>query len=214
MDTTHSPETPHAYLRKAARREMIAEAARRIIAEKGVEGLRTRDVAERAAINISTLHFHVKSKAALIALVAETSRDAFLALLPPDPDPAGDPRAQLRAEAQVYHDSLRDRPDLSVCFARLALAAPDNPAVAAMIAEFTGQWADRFRQILAKGRDRGIFRADMDPLAAALMLSGALTAFGRSATPVLRFYWPVFDEAERGLLAPGQGGGDTTEPRG
>ena len=47
------------------RRAAIARAARELIVEKGVEGLRTRDIAERVGINIATLHYHVPSKEAL-----------------------------------------------------------------------------------------------------------------------------------------------------
>lgn len=196
-----SPRT-QPYVRSEDRREMIADAARALIAEKGVEGLRTRDVAARVGINISTLHFHVKSKAGLLELVARSSRDAYLAMLPPDPDPAGDPLVQLRAEAQVYFDSLRDRPDLSICFARLALAAPGDPVLAAMIEEFTTGWGDRFRRILTHGRDQGVFRANLDPVAGATMVAGTLTAFARRGEPVLRMYWAVYEEIERSLLAP------------
>ncbi len=39
------------------RRAEIAAAARALIVEKGVEGLRTRDIAERVGINIATLHY-------------------------------------------------------------------------------------------------------------------------------------------------------------
>lgn len=70
----------HPYLRKDDRREMIAQAARAVILENGYAALRTLDVAARVLINVSILHFHVANKAALVALVAETARDAFLDL--------------------------------------------------------------------------------------------------------------------------------------
>src|SRR4029079_7656142 len=54
------------------RRAAIAKAARELIVEKGVEGLRTRDVAERVGINVATMHYHVPTKEALFELVAES----------------------------------------------------------------------------------------------------------------------------------------------
>jgi AcrR family transcriptional regulator len=54
------------------RRAAIAKAARELIAEKGVEGLRTRDIADRVGINVATMHYHVPTKEALIELVAES----------------------------------------------------------------------------------------------------------------------------------------------
>ena len=61
------------------RRLAIARAARAIIVEKGLEGLRMRDIAARVGINIATLHYHVPSKEALVALVAESLRRDFRA---------------------------------------------------------------------------------------------------------------------------------------
>ncbi|MDB5535826.1 MAG: TetR/AcrR family transcriptional regulator, partial [Devosia sp.] len=43
------------------RKVAIALAARALIVEKGMEGLRTRDIADRVGINIATLHYHVPS---------------------------------------------------------------------------------------------------------------------------------------------------------
>ncbi|WP_444461297.1 TetR/AcrR family transcriptional regulator [Rhodobacter capsulatus] len=201
--TEQTPLQP--YLRQDRRREMIAAAAQALILEKGAAALRTRDVAARVGINISTLHFHVATKSGLLRLVAETTRAAFCALLPPAPDPARPARDQLRAEVQAYHDSLRDRPELAACFAQLAQIAPSEPEIGALIAEFTRGWCGRYAEILGLGRAQGVFRADLDPLPAALMITGALTAFGPRGPAGLALFWPVFTEIERGLIARPQG---------
>ncbi|MGD9919011.1 MAG: TetR/AcrR family transcriptional regulator [Paenirhodobacter sp.] len=194
----------HAYIRKDARRAMIAEAARALILEEGYAALRTRTVAARVGINISTLHFHVANKAELVALVADSTRDAFLARLPPAPDPARPARAQLRAEAQAYHDSLRDAPELAACFAQLRQIAGTEPEIAAKLEDFAQGWCQRHVEILAIGRAQGVFRADLAPLPAALALTGALTAFAARGPGGRAMFWPVFDEIERGFLAPGR----------
>lgn len=190
----------HAYLRKNERRAMIAEAAQTLILKKGYAALRTRDVAARVGINISTLHFHVPTKAALIALVAEVTRDSFFALLPPAPDPAQPARAQLRAEAQAYHDSLRDRPELAACYTQLQQIAATEPDVADMLDSFAQGWCQRYAEVLAIGRAQGVFRANLVPLPAALAITGALTAFGPRGAEGLAMFWPVFEELERGFL--------------
>ncbi|SOC19728.1 TetR/AcrR family transcriptional regulator [Rhodobacter maris] len=194
-------EQKHPYLRKDERRAMIAEAARGLILEKGYAALRTRDVASRVGINPSTLHFHVPTKASLVALVAETTRESFLALLPPAPDPARPALVQLRAETTAYHDSLRDHPELAACFAQLRQIAGTEPEVAELLDTFTQAWCQRYVEILTIGLTQGVFRADLKPLPAALALTGALTAFGPRAPDGLAMFWPVFDEIERGFLA-------------
>ncbi len=50
-------------------KERILRIAKELFAHKGFEGARTRDIAEQAGINISTLHFHWKSKEELYAAV-------------------------------------------------------------------------------------------------------------------------------------------------
>jgi len=196
------------YIRKDGRRAMIAEAARALILEKGIAALRTRDVAARVGINISTLHFHVPSKAALIDLVATSTRDSFLELLPSSPDPALPARDQLRAEAQAYHDSLRDRPELAACFTQLGQLAGTEPAVATALEDFAQGWCQRYVEILAIGRDQSVYRADLQALPAALAITGALTAFGPRGPDGLAMFWPVFEEIERGFLARPQDEGD------
>lgn len=189
------------YLRKDERLAMIAEAARSLILENGYAALRTRDVAARVGINISTLHFHVPTKAALIMLVAETTRDSFLALLPSAPDPSRPARAQLRAEAQAYHDSLRDLPQLAACHTQLRQITGIEPQVADLLDAFAHGWCQRYAEILAIGQAQGVFRPGLVPFPAALAITGALTAFGLRRPDGLAMFWPVFDEIEGGFLA-------------
>src|SRR3954470_10696985 len=59
------------------RRAELVEAAYQLIAEKGIEGLRTRDVAARVGINISTLHYHFDTKEKLIAGVVDYATHLF-----------------------------------------------------------------------------------------------------------------------------------------
>lgn len=195
------PTSQKSYHRHDARRRMIGEAARLLIFENGLAALRTRDVAARVGINISTLHFHVPSKAALLELVAVTTRDCFLGLLPAVPDPDLPALDQLRAESCAYHDSLRDRPELSSCYVQLALNSGAGSSVAEKLEAFSREWCQRYVDILTIGLRQGVFRADLDPLPAALALTGGLSAFGFRGPGQLELFWPVFNELERGLLS-------------
>lgn len=62
-------------------KERILEVAEKLFAQKGFEGTRTREIAEQASINISTLHFHWKSKEDLYTAVyqRQVARRAKLA---------------------------------------------------------------------------------------------------------------------------------------
>src|SRR5437763_7616942 len=65
--TTHGDE----------RRRSLVLAAYDLIAEKGFEELRTRDVAMRAGVNIATLHYYFASKEDLIEGVVDYLLDLF-----------------------------------------------------------------------------------------------------------------------------------------
>ncbi len=66
--------------RASATRERLLEAAILEIADKGIGGIRTRSVAERAGVNSALIHYHFKS---MDDLVAEATATAFSALAEP-----------------------------------------------------------------------------------------------------------------------------------
>src|ERR1700757_4991719 len=55
----------------AGRRDSLGRAAFACLAADGFEGLRTRSVADRAGVNIATLHYYFPTKEALIGGVAD-----------------------------------------------------------------------------------------------------------------------------------------------
>jgi AcrR family transcriptional regulator len=68
MVTSHK-KTSRAQNPQPATKDRILQAAEELFAQKGYEGTRTRDIAEQVGINISTLHFHWKSKEELYTAV-------------------------------------------------------------------------------------------------------------------------------------------------
>src|SRR5215831_143100 len=61
-----------------SRRAALVRAAYDLIAAHGLEGLRTRDIAARAGVNVATLHYYFPTKEALIAGVAEHLAQQFI----------------------------------------------------------------------------------------------------------------------------------------
>src|ERR1700733_4964394 len=77
----------------------LLEATFDVIAEVGFEGLRTRAVAERAGVNIATLHYYFPGKQALIEGLAQFLGAKFVLLHGPAPEPSGFPAVdRLRQE--------------------------------------------------------------------------------------------------------------------
>jgi len=162
------------------RRAAIARAARALIVEKGVEGLRTRDIAERVGINIATLHYHVPTKEALIGLVAETMKNEFRV------QSIVRPRAHLSAVERLEHEfydfqeMFAAQPEIIIVMSELNERSRRDPAVNAAMAPLRGHWHGMVADIFADGRAEGSFRADIDPQPAATIFIGALLAFCRS----------------------------------
>src|SRR5271154_7552512 len=71
------------------RRKSLLQAAFDVIASSGFEGLRTRAVAERAGVNIATLHYYFPTKQALVEGVAQFLGAKFVLLHGPAPAPSG-----------------------------------------------------------------------------------------------------------------------------
>ncbi len=180
------------------RRRQIALAARALIVERGFEGLRTRDIAERVGINVATLHYHVPSKEALVELVAESLRAEFMAQHERRPREGLSPLELLRQEIADFRDVELERPELHQVMVELAERARRDEKIAAVIRPMQAYWHSQLADILARGRDDGSFRADIDPPAAASMVIGAMIS-ARKRDDNIEFFDRVAAEIERSL---------------
>src|SRR5689334_13927917 len=69
------------------RREELVQAAFKQIAERGFEGLRTRDVSAEVGVNVATLHYYFPTKEALIKAVLDQAMARFRTTLEPHGSP-------------------------------------------------------------------------------------------------------------------------------
>lgn len=164
----------------AGRAAEIALAARELIAERGFEGLRTRDIAARVGINVATLHYHVPSKERLIELVARSLRDDFVAQNAARPRDGLPALEQLRLEFLDFRETLVETPEIFVVMTELTERARRDDKVRAVVGPMLAFAHGELGRILALGRDEGTFRADLDPEAGALMIFGTMVATQRS----------------------------------
>jgi len=153
------------------RRRQIVETAFDTIAEKGFEGLRTRDVAERVGINSATLHHYFPTKEALVEGVAEHLERLYARTRAPTRE---DALGKLRQEFADVAYFRREHPRTWTVSREFMLRAPRDPTVAAVIARLNERWRASVEQVLTEGRDAGVFHAMRDPAAAAAAVVGAL----------------------------------------
>jgi AcrR family transcriptional regulator len=191
-------------VRRAAESRLaeIAAAARSLIAERGFEGLRTRDIADRVGINVATLHYHVPTKERLIEIVAQSMRDDFIAQSKARPRDGLSPLEELKLELSDSRATTRDTPELYTVFTELMERARRDPRVDAAIRPMQQHWHQQLVDIFTRGRRDGSFRPDIDPRAAALVMMGALIASLRPHIQSLVHFDRIADELLRCFVNP------------
>jgi AcrR family transcriptional regulator len=174
--TARGAHTP----RGEAQREALARAAFELIAERGFEGLRTRDVAARAGVNIATLHYYFATKEDLIRAVVLMLQERFANVRPLYGEPgAAEPLEELRREFSDAAYQARAIPETFIVLFELYLRGLRDPAIRAILQALDAQWQEHIGTYLADGVRAGIFRADLDvPTTAAALITfvkGSLT---------------------------------------
>lgn len=179
------------------RKVAIALAARALMVEKGLEGLRTRDIAQRVGINIATLHYHVPSKEALIALVAESIRTDFRNQSLRRRREGKSGLQLLRMEFEDFRETVTETPELIIILIGLVERGRRDKAIGCIISPLYEFWRSQFVEIFRLGTADGSFRPSVDPDAAALIVTGALSDYWRAWTPCRVSIDAIFSELER-----------------
>lgn len=175
------------------RQNTLARIALTMLAERGFEGLRVRDVANAAGINIATLHYYFPTKEDLIAAVGEEIYQQFLSVTAPVAESSQvTPDRQLR---QVFLDMQHqfDRvPDLFVALHELQLRAHRDEAVRQVVRQIHGRWQSHMEGIYKAGIQQNIFRPDIDPAQAAITIIATLSGISLQAVskePTAELTW-------------------------
>ena len=148
------------------RRDALVSAAYRLLAERGFEGLRTRDVAGAVGLNIATLHYYFPTKEALVRGVVEHALGRFRATLS-----AGDrPTDLLRSHFDGLRRLSRQEPELFAVMGELALRAARDKGIAAIIHETDQVWHATLRGLLRRAQKDGSVDPKLDVNDAAALI--------------------------------------------
>lgn len=141
------------------RRQELVDAAFQCIAERGMEGLRLRSVAEAVGIDHSTLHHHFATKQALVSAVVEYVTRQFWATLPAE----GGPAEQLRHHLAALGRMIRQRPALFIVLAELDLRGPRDPAVGQVLERVEAGWRDGLAEVWRHGTRQRVWATGLAP---------------------------------------------------
>src|SRR5260221_10542589 len=156
------------------RSKQLIEIAYRLIAQKGLEGLRTRDVAEVAGIDTGTLHYHFPSKEALVQAVVEHLVEDFRANRVGTSARPANALEELRDEIFDVVSRVRESPEQLVVMLDLTVRASRDRAVAEILGRTEQDWIAILTGFLTRGVEQGVFRADMRPETEAILLRAQL----------------------------------------
>ena len=152
------------------RRGALVRAAFNQIAERGFEGLRTREVAREAGVNIATLHYYFPTKEKLIEGVVEHAMDRFRTTLAPH----GSPADQLRNHLRSVKSLVQEEPRLGVVMGELALRSARDPGIARIMRETNEAWHRAVRGLLRRAVKEGNLRPEMNSDEVAAMVVATL----------------------------------------
>jgi AcrR family transcriptional regulator len=149
------------------RQEALVQAAYGLLAERGFEGLRTRDVAGKVGVNIATLHYYYPTKEKLIRGVVGYAMGRFRSTL----QPAGSPGEQLRAHFAGIRRLARNEPELFVVMGELAMRGRRDRAIAAIVRDVDATWQKMLTVLLRYAAKEGAIAsaAKADDLAALIV---------------------------------------------
>jgi len=181
----------------ADRRGELVRAAFDLIADKGLEGLRTRDIAAAVGINISTLHYHFATKEALLAGVVEHVMQLFKSLHAPLP-PGATPLDELRHLIAGQARDRRAESRVDVVMHELMLRSRRDPQVRTAFESLMRIWRAVVEAIVARCVRDHLVRDDLDPRT----VSAVVTSFLIGANMQLGITPATFafDAAAQGLV--------------
>ncbi len=154
------------------RREELVLAAYRQIAERGFEGLRTRDVAGEVGVNIATLHYYFPTKESLIRAVLDHAMSRFLTTL----EPHGSPSAQLRNHLRAVRNLMLEEPELGSVMAELALRSVRDESIRTILDDVYDGWHTTMRGLLRRAVKEGGLRREAESDGVAALIIATLTA--------------------------------------
>ena len=175
MSTSRTPTTRRIAQQTASsdeQRQKLIQSAYNLIAEKGMAGLRIREVASHIGLNHATLLYYFPTKEALIKGVVDYCAHQFDALQAPNASAdLTTPHRQLyqRYLADLAYQ-LREVPELFLVLDELLLYARRDPDTHKVLSNAIAYWQQSLTTLFEHDITQGRFHADLDARGAALMV--------------------------------------------
>jgi AcrR family transcriptional regulator len=150
--------------RQPNKRAELVDAAGRLIAEKGVRGLRVEEVAELAGVAVSLIYYHFDDRSGLLQAAMEQADERAPSWELRTPDP------KRTAYSQLFDVLLRElgpgaaiKRDVTV-WHEVTASAVFDPDLRPRVAKTTRLWTDLVAEQIRAGQEDGSIRADVAPV--------------------------------------------------
>lgn len=163
----------HAERRREAE-SRIVQAAFDIVAKRGVDQLTLAEAGEEAGYSRALPAHYFSSREALLAAVAEHAVKVYRRRVVEKNLPTAAGLEPILTGIAFYMDDSRSWPKRLKAFHEVINAALRWPSIADVAARLNQESVDRFAQQIRGAQELGQIRADIDPVAEAIVVSGAI----------------------------------------
>ncbi|MFZ3570047.1 TetR/AcrR family transcriptional regulator [Streptomyces sp. BH097] len=149
----------------------ILRAAARLIARRGVRGLRVEEVSAEAGVSTALIYYHFKGRAGLLRATLEFINQRAVDYTDAALKTAADPRTRL---TDLLLLELRDDPEVrenSAAWGELRATAVFDPDLREQLAAASARWADDVANLIREAQGSGLAAPETDPEAAAERLT-------------------------------------------
>jgi AcrR family transcriptional regulator len=163
----------HAERRREAETRIV-QAAFEIVARRGVDQLTLAEAGEEAGYSRALPAHYFENREALLAAVAEHAVKNYRRRLSERNVLADGGADSLLATIAFYLDDSRGWPKKLRAFHEIMNAGLRWPSIAEVVARLDQEWIDRVAAQIRTAQRRGDIRADIDPVAEAVAICGAM----------------------------------------
>ncbi|GAA2566777.1 MULTISPECIES: TetR/AcrR family transcriptional regulator [Streptomyces] len=159
----------------------------RLIAEHGFHAVRVADIARACATSSAAIHYHFPGRAELLEAAVRWCMDEDTSHRAARLAGADDAAAELRQLLALQTPRTEQQRRQWAVWLDLWAEAARSTAVGRLHSEYYRQWRETVADVVRRGVGQGVFRAGVDPQAAALTLTALIDGL---ATHVLSVSGP------------------------
>lgn len=154
----------------------ILDAACRVIARRGVRGLRVEEIAREAGVSVALIYYHYQGREELLRRVLEYAHERTRAYNLPGIPPGADIPPRQQVEAMLLGE-IQDDPAVienSAVWGEVTASAIFDPGLRDAVRAGNDRWADAVERLIRRGQADGSIPPAVDPRAAAVRLTAVV----------------------------------------